>query len=476
MTSMKKNMIRPDQAVLGWVVFCVMLAVVLFDFGVNAAESQKPNILWLIGEDIGPEALSSFGTPGAFTPNLDRLAEQGVRYTRAYAGMVCSVSRSGFMTGMYSVSIGTHNHRSHRNDGYPLPEGVRLLTDWLRDEGYFTANLRQLPASLGFKGTGKTDWNFKYNGKPFDTADWNDLKSHQPFYAQINFNETHRKFKAPARANPDKVALPPYYPDHPVARKDWAEYLDATSELDRKVGLVLKQLEIEGLASNTIVVFFGDNGQAHVRGKQFCYEEGLHIPMILRWPNNLPAPKQIKAGLRDDRLIDAIDLAPTMLAVAGAKKPAKMQGRIFLGNRVEAPRDYIFSSRDRCDGTVMRIRAVRDARYRYIRNFTPETPLLAKNNYKETQYPVWNLLKELHTAGKLTPAQKFLCQPRLPEQELYDLETDPHQISNLAKSDQSSHQSALKKLRGALEQWIVDVDDQGRVAEPKGAGDQEETK
>jgi N-sulfoglucosamine sulfohydrolase len=476
MTFLKTSPIHSNRAVFVWSVFCAALVIALSGSEVGAAESRKPNILWLIGEDIGPEALSSFGTPEAYTPNLDRLAEQGVRYTRAYAGMVCSVSRSGFMTGMYSVSLGTHNHRSHRNDGYTLPDGVRLLTDWLRDAGYFTANIRQLPARLGFKGTGKTDWNFKHHDQPFDTAEWSELKGHQPFYAQINFNETHRKFKAPARANPDKVALPPYYPDHPVARKDWAEYLDAASELDRKVGLVLQQLESDGLASNTIVVFFGDNGQAHVRGKQFCYEEGVHVPMIMRWPNGLPAPKQIKPGRQEDRLIDVIDLAPTMLAVAGASKPAKMQGQIFLGNQAAPARDYIFSSRDRCDGTVMRIRAVRDAQYRYIRNFTPEIPLLAKNNYKETQYPVWNLLKELHAAGKLTPAQEFLCQARLPDEELYDLETDPHQINNLAQSDQPNHQAAIKKLRQALEQWIVEVDDQGRALEPKDVEVPEETK
>ena len=431
----------------------------------DPAKPGKPNILWLIAEDIGPEALGSSGAPQATTPNLDRLAEEGVRYTRAYAGMVCSVSRSSFMTGMYSTTIGTHNHRSHRDDGYQLPAGVRVLTDWLRDAGYFTANIRRLPDALGFNGTGKTDWNFTYAGKPFDSADWADLKAHQPFYAQINFDETHRGFHSPAKADPAKVALPQYYPDHPVSRKDWAAYLDAATELDRKAGLVLKQLEADGLADNTIVVFFGDNGQAMARGKQFCYEEGLHVPMIIRWPKNFPTPPQIKPGALEQGFVNAMDLAPTMLDIAGVEKPAKMQGRIFLGARAEAAPEYTFGSRDRCDETVMRIRTVRDAKYRYIRNFTPETPFLATNHYKETQYPVWNLLKQLHTEGKLTPEQDFLCQPRMPDEELYDLDADPHEIHNLAKSAKTEDQVALKKLRAALEKWIVDTDDKGRQLE-----------
>jgi arylsulfatase A-like enzyme len=191
------------------------------------------------------------------------------------------------MTGMYQITIGAHQHRTP--DKKPLPEGVRVLTDWLRDAGYFTANLTSLPDTFGFKGTGKTDWNFQYAGKPFDSADWAQLRAHQPFYAQINFHETHRKFNGERRADPAKVEIPPYYPEHPVAREDWARYLDAATELDRKVGIILKQLAADGLADNTIIVFFGDNGQAHVRGKQFCYEEGLNVPLIIRWQQSLPS-------------------------------------------------------------------------------------------------------------------------------------------------------------------------------------------
>ena len=199
--------------------------------------AKKPNILWLIAEDFG-QHLGCYGTKEVATPNLDALAAGGMRFTRCFTtAPVCSPSRSAFMTGMYATTLGAHHHRSNRDGAHPLPEGVRLLTDWMRDAGYFTANVAKLPADMGFKGTGKTDWNFTPPAKPFDTNEWAELKAHQPFFAQVNFQETHRGFHAPKHADPAKVELPPCYPDHPVVRADWAEYLDAATEVDRKVGV-----------------------------------------------------------------------------------------------------------------------------------------------------------------------------------------------------------------------------------------------
>ncbi len=441
-----------------------VIAVHLLGRGAEA-QTPRPNILWLIAEDLGPE-LACYGTREVFTPNLDRLAAEGVRYTQFFNGHVCSPSRSAFMTGMYATSIGAHNHRSHRDDGWRLPDGVRLLTHWLRDAGYFTANVRELPPYCKFRGTGKTDWNFTVEGTAFDSDRWDDLRAHTPFFAQVNFNETHRPFRAPKRADPAKVEIPPYYPDHPVTREDWAAYLDEISELDGKVGLVLEALERDGLADTTVVVFFGDNGQAHVRGKQFCYDSGLRVPLIIRWARRLPAPARFTPGTVDHRLLQGIDLAPTMLAIAGAPKPPKMQGRIFLGDGAEPDRDYVFGARDRCDETVMRIRTVRDRRWRYIRNFTPEVPLLAPNAYKERRYPVWNLLQELHARGELTPVQAALCAPRMPEEELYDLERDPWETRNLAGSEDPDARAALARLRAALDEWIRETGDMGTTPEP----------
>jgi len=434
--------------------------------GRAAAPAQHPNILWLIAEDLGTE-LGCYGTAEVATPHLDRLAAQGMRFTRAYTtGPVCSPSRSAFMTGMYQITIGAHNHRSHRDDGYRLPEGVRVLTDWLRPVGYFTANVVELPKEIGFRGTGKTDWNFSYEGSPFDSNRWEDLTRHQPFYAQVNFTETHRPFRAPRRVDPAKVRIPPYYPDHPVTRQDWAAYLDAVIELDRKVGLVLERLEADGLADRTVVVFFGDNGQAHVRGKQWCYESGLHVPLIIRWPKGLPAPPGYRPGAVSDQLIDMIDVSATTLAWAGVSKPPKMEGRVFLAERADRPRQFSFGARDRCDETVFRIRTVRDARYRYIRNFTPDRPFLSPNAYKERSYPVWNLIKELAAQGKLDPVQSVLAAPTMPAEELYDLHSDPYETRNLVDSSVPEHRQALARLRTALDQWLAETHDAGAQFEP----------
>jgi arylsulfatase A-like enzyme len=426
---------------------------------VDAQAPKRPNILWIIAEDMGPH-FACYGTQEVATPNLDRLAKQGVRYTRFYTtAPVCSPSRSAFMTGMYQTTIAAHNHRSNRDR--PLPAGVRLLSQWMEDAGYFTANI--VAMQKGLKGTGKTDWNFQAPAKAFDSSDWAELKQHRPFFAQINFSDSHRAFTAPKHADPAKVALPPYVPDHPIAREDMAKYLDEVTNFDRLVGIVLRKLEEDGLAEDTIVIVFADNGECHVRGKQFCYEEGLHVPLIVRWPQKLAAPKHYQPGLVDERLLMAIDLAPTVLDIAGAKVPAKMQGQVFLGERAGPARQYVFGARDRCDMTVMRIRAVRDERYRYIRNFTPDTPFLAYNEYKIRSYPVWTLLPKLHAEGKLTPEQAFLCQPKMPKEELYDLREDPHQVRNLA--DAAAHQKTLGRLRGVLEEWIEQTNDQGRVFE-----------
>ncbi len=429
--------------------------------------AERPNILWLIAEDLGPH-LSCYGTREVSTPVLDGLSREGMRFTRYYTtAPVCSSSRSAFNTGMYQTTLGAHHHRSHRDDGYTLPAGVKLISKRLSEAGYFTANVKDLPAESGFKGTAKTDWNFSPPEKPFDSARWDDLKTHQPFYAQVNFQETHRTFHAPPKADPEKVEVPPYYPNHDITRKDWAQYLDAAMELDRKIGKIVELLKRDGLWENTVICFVGDNGAAHVRAKQFCYEEGLHVPFILRWPSGVTAPAGYTSGQVSDRLLMSIDLTATSLSWGGITKPEDMQGQVFLGEQAEAPREYVFGARDRCDMTVFRLRTVRDARYRYIRNFTPDRPFLQHNEYKEKQYPVWNLIKELAAQDKLTPEQAVLAAPTMPAEELYDLATDPHQMKNLVNSNTPEHRAALERLSGVLKEWIEQTHDQGRIPEPE---------
>lgn len=440
------------------------------------AASQPPlNILWILAEDLSPH-LGCYGTREVSTPQLDRFAAEGVRFARAFAtAPVCSASRSAMMTGMYQTTIGAHHHRSHRTREFPLPDGVRPITAWMRDAGYFTANIVHFPAPLSFTGTGKTDWNFYQPTPPFASQAWRELKSHQPFYAQINLSETHRQaqstmktgraFAAPRRLDPAKVEIPPYYPDCPEVRADWANYLDDIGELDRKVGAILALLERDGLADHTLVIFLGDQGQAHLRGKQWCYDSGLQIPLLMRWPRGRPVPAGFRPGTVVEQIVEAIDLTPTCLALAGVAKPSAMQGRILFGPQAEAPRTYAFGARDRCDETVFRLRTVRDARYRYIRNFTSDRPFLALNRYKENQYVALAALRREQALGKLNDLQARLFAPHLESEELYDTATDPHETINLIASSQPEHVAARTRLHAALTQWLADTNDQGRFAE-----------
>ena len=442
---------KPNSIFFAGAVLVLMAGGLCRPASAEADRQNRPNILWIIAEDNGPE-YGCYGEKLVHTPNVDRLAAEGARFVNAFTSTpVCSSSRSSFMTGMFATTIGAHNHRSHRNDGFMLPEGVHVFTKYLRDAGYFTA----------ICGKGKTDWNFKTRVKPYDSKNWNDLKSHQPFFAQYQFSETHRRFKSSKEhpVDPEKVKLPPYYPDHPVARKDWALYLESINVLDKKIGGVLKKLEDDGLAENTIVFYFGDHGRAHVRGKQWLYDGGISIPLVIRWPG------RITKGAVSDELVSAIDFAPTCLKLAGIEPPKHMQGRIFLGPDKQPEPKFIFATRDRCDETVDRIRCVRDRQYKYIRNFMPERPYTQTNRYKERAYPMLGVMKQLHAEGKLTPVQQLFMAPRRPEEEFYDLKTDPWEIRNLAGSP--DHQETLKRMRETLEQWIADTDDQGRFPEKK---------
>lgn len=435
-----------------------LLLLLAAALGAAPAIAAPPNILWLIAEDIGPD-LGCYGNPDARTPRLDRLAAEGRLYRQAFStAPVCSPSRSAFCTGMWQTSIGAQHHRSHRDDNYRLPTGVRLITDRLREAGYFAANITQFPPGTGLRGAGKTDWNFAPESKPFDSNRWNDLKAHQPFYAQVNFHETHRIYaKAPENpTDPAKVTLPPYLPDHPVARADWALYFDSMNALDAKAGAVLDLLDKEGLRDNTVVIFFGDNGREDGRGKCWAYEQGCHVPLIVRWPT-LAAP-----GSSCEDLVSLIDVTATTLALAGAVVPAEMHGRPFLGPQATR-REYLFTARDRLDESLDRVRTVRDARWKFIRNFEPDRPYCQRMIYLDKTNPVYALLRELGADGKLTPDQAKFLAPRREPEELYDLAADPFEFHNLAADPE--HRGTLARLRGVLDQWIESTNDQGRIPE-----------
>jgi arylsulfatase A-like enzyme len=407
---------------------------------------QRLNILWIVADDLGAD-LGCYGDPLVHSPHLNRLATEGTLYSNLYTvTAVCSPSRSALITGMYPVSINCHQHRTQYKN--PLPAPVKPITEYFREAGYFVTNgnFRDL------NKPGKTDYNFiHHHDSLYDGSDWRQRKNDQPFFSQVQIFYPHRPFaRDPSHPiNPDAVRLPPYYPDHRLARQDWALYLETVQIVDQEVGRILERLEEDGLANNTVVFFFGDQGRPHVRDKQFLYDGGTHTPLIVRWPGKL------KPGTKDSRLISNVDLGPAAMQVAGIVVPEHMQGKDFLAAQDEQ-REHVFSMRDRRDETVDRIRSVRTQEYKYIRNYYPERPYTQFNAYKKQSYPVLTLMQVMHSNGELTPAQEHFMQDRRPAEELYDLRNDPHEIHNLALD--ADYQWKKKELSAVLNDWLAEAD------------------
>lgn len=435
-------------------------------------DGRQLNILWIIAEDMGPD-LGYFDVPQASTPNMDALAKESMVFTRAFStAPICSISRSAFVTGMYATSIGAHQHRTPQARKQPLPEGVQLLTHRLEAAGYSTALLLGL-APQGeeevYPGSAKTDWNFLPGRKPYQLDNLNSLKDQQPFFAQVQYQETHRgghwddaSSMIERRADPRKVALPSYYQDTPLARGEWATYLDNVALFDRKVGYVMKRLRDEGVDKNTVVILFADHGRAMPRAKQWLWDSGLHVPLLIRWPEGYEPPENFAVG-KTDQLVSLIDVTATTLQIAGIEPPLLMQGRPIFGAGAK-PHTMLFAHRDRADETVDRIRTVRDERFRYIRNYMTERPYSQQNLYKETSYPMLREMFRMHRDGLLSGPPALFMQPTRPAEELYDTLADPDNVKNLA-ADPAYAQIRLR-LAGALDAWIETSNDQGEIPEP----------
>lgn len=426
----------------------------MFVVPLHADEPKKKwNIVLIGSEDISPN-LGCYGDKDAITPNLDKFAAQGARFTRCFThAPVCAPSRSGMITGMYPTTMGSMHMRS------TLLKPPPTFTQELQKAGYQV----YWPAGA----LGKTDWNFAVPKDAFtNTENWTKSNTplKEPFFAYCNFTNTHEsQVWAPhservapnERRDPAKVALPPYYPDHPDVRRNVATYHENITAMDKMVGEVLKYLDDKKYSENTVVFFFGDHGWGMTRGKRWVYDSGIRVPFLVRWPG------KIKPGTVREDLVAFIDWAPTFLSIAGAPIPDRMQGQVFLGDNVKE-RQYVFACRDRMDETFDRIRAVRDKRYKYIRNFYPELPYAQWINYME-KMPTANVWRKWNEEGKLNDVQKLWMAPTKPKEELYDTETDPHEVKNLA--DSPAHQEKLKELRAALDKWIVDTKDLGEVPE-----------
>ena len=428
----------------------IRLLVVLFVLVANcqaALADERPNILWITIEDWGPD-LSCYGTKGIKTPHVDKLAAEGIRYDRAFTtSPVCSTSRSAMMTGFHQNYIGAHQHREENPK--PLPHGVRPIPHLMADAGYFTCLM-----------SSKTDCNFLPNKRNelFMGSDWKERKPDQPFFARITFGGTHRAWdRDPIRPiDIQDVEIPPQYADTPFIRRDWANGLEAMQLVDRQVGEVLKRLEDEGLADNTLVFFIGDHGVCHIRGKQFLYDEGTRIPMVMRWPG------KVQPGQVNRDLISALDICATVLDVGKASSPVALHGRSLFEEGEDATnnREYLFAARDKMGGTHDAMRSIRSKDFKLILNLMPERPYCQLSQYKEGTYPPLAEMNVLYMKGELTPEQSQFFADHKPEIEMFDLRSDPFELKNIA--DDPKHAQLKTTMLQALNKWRKEViEDQG---------------
>lgn len=431
---------------------------VLLAFRVGA--ETRPNILWIVGEDASPN-LGCYGETTIRTPVLDGLASKGIRFDNAFVTCpVCSPSRSALITGMYQTTLGAHNHRSQSDQGkaggnkwyydsYRVP--VKTIPRLFKDAGYYTCNVGR----GGNQQIGKTDYNFIWDESDYDGFDWWGRAEGQPFFAQVQLGGGKIRNSGHG-TEPAAVALPPYYPDHRILRKDWAEYLDSWIQMDNDAGTILDRLEEENLLESTAIFFFTDHGVSHMRGKQFLYDEGMRIPLILKLPGGEEA-----GNVRSD-LVEHIDVAVTSLTLAGIPIPDNLQGRNLLDADLQ-PRDFIFAARDRCDETVDTIRCVRTPRFKYIRNFLSYLPHAQPNVYKDGK-PIVKAMRDLFAAGELNELQSRVFQTLRPPEELYDVQVDPNEINNLAGDPAFAEN--LVQLRSTLYGKMIETRDVGLIPEP----------
>jgi uncharacterized sulfatase len=443
----------------------------------DSPAADRPNILWLSTEDINPH-LGSYGYESAITPNLDALAEEGVRYANAFTTSgVCAPNRNSIITGMYATSLGMHHMRSggegtEHSIKPVLPSDVHPFSTYLREAGYYCTN------------NAKEDYQFDTPDSAWDEssgeAHWKNRPSEDtPFFAVFNYGGTHegsirmgeeahakrtRRLTPAQRQDPDQMEPPPYYPDTPLVRKNWADYYELITAMDYWVGDRLEELEEAGVAEDTVVFFWSDHGVGLPRAKRWLYDSGTHIPLIIRAPEKYRAMMQASPGSVADRIVSSVDFGPTVMSLARLERPSYMQGQAFLGPDPPPERQYGFGARDRMDERYDIIRMVRGKRYHYLRNYEPYKPYHQYMNTPE-ESPVTKQFHQMAEEGTLPPAADWFTADQKSIEELYDVEQDPHEINNLAGEE--DYRDVLTRMRDAHLDWMFETKDLGLIPEPQ---------
>ncbi|MEM7385090.1 MAG: sulfatase [Verrucomicrobiota bacterium] len=425
----------------------------------HSAHGKQPNFVWILSEDSSKHYLKLFDESGTPTPNIEAMAEKGIVFDRAFSNSpVCSVARTTLITGCYGPRIGTHYHR--RSAMAPMPDGVRMFPAYLRDAGYHTTN------------QSKTDYNATPGRDVWDAssrrAHWKDRKEGQPFFHKRSFGTSHESslhFSAEKMTNtrtktdPASVLLPPYYPDTPTFRYTRATYHDRIGDIDRQVGGVLRELEEADLLEDTFVFYFGDHGGVLPGSKGYLYETGLHVPLVVRIPQNFKNLVEQVPGSRTKGFVSFIDFGPTVLKLAGLKPPTAVDGQAFLGKGISDEvldrRDEAFGYADRFDEKTDFVRTLRVGKYKYIRNYQPWyfDGLQNTYRYKMLAFAEW---RNLYRSKKLNPTQSRFFEARPPEM-LFDLDADPHETHNLAGDP--DHEKTLLALRQKLTNQVKSLPD-----------------
>jgi arylsulfatase A-like enzyme len=450
----------------------VVLSATVFLIGPLAA-AEQPNVLWITAEDMSP-TLGCWGDSYATTPHIDALANDSVKYTRAFAtAPVCSPARSCLITGCYATTLGTQRLRSE----FPIPDYMRGFPALLRELGYYcTNNVKTDYNTANASAIIQASWD-----ESSPQAHWRNRGEKQPFFAVFNHMTSHQsrtmvmpraQFERDVQSrlepnqihDPDQAPLPPYYPDTRQMRESWARYYDCVTVMDQEVGALLGQLEEDGLADDTIVFFYSDHGSGMPRHKRALLDSGMHVPLLVRFPAKYQHLAPAAPGAEIDRLVSFVDFAPAMLNLCGIAIPEYMQGRPFLGPQSEERREFVYGARDRVDEAFDLARSVRSERYLYIRNFMPHL-----SYHQPSFYPDQGVIRAEITryaqqhAAHLTPAQAHYVSDSRPREELYDVVADPWNQKNLA--DSPEHQATLREMRTALRTWLLTTRDAGFLPE-----------
>lgn len=427
----------------------------------QGAEAERPNILWVTCEDMSP-TIGCYGDKFASTPNIDALASRGLRFRHVWSNApVCAPARTTIISGIYPPSTGAEHMRSF----VKLAPGQKMFPQLLKEAGYYTTNNVKEDYNIDYTGGGQNAvWS-----ESSKNAHWRKRAPGQPFFSVFNHEITHesqiRKVPHELKHDLREVRVPAYHPDTPETRHDWAQQYDNISTMDAQIGKILKDLEADGLMDSTIVFFYSDHGTGLPRSKRWPYNSGLQVPMIVHIPAKFAAlaPSDYKPGGWSDRLVSFVDLAPTLLNLAGLPPQAYHQGQAFLGAQIPAPRDFVFGFRGRMDERIDMVRSVRNKRYVYIRNYMPHRIYGQHVDYM-FEMPTTRKWKELFDAGKTNEAQSHFWKTK-PAEELYDLDNDPDEVKNLALRPTSEQLSQLRRMRMAQQTLANQICDVGFLPE-----------